>query len=376
MANHRHRLVLPALGLTAFAVVPILLYRYLGSPFAPALVRHPFGHLPPSAYLDLLKLVPYLIWAYLTVGLLAQAAQVAFGLVPRRVPIIGLSQDIARKVFLLVASAQTDPAVASRESILRGAVPAPLNHSLPERERALVGLRTTGRTPNDLLRHRRLPDSAIPPHYRRDPTRLWWADSVVRYLAAANPSRSFEVTQAKVAADVLVWVRGDKLVIPPPLSFLENVSTCVACTRTTDVAREIASTSAFETTALAPLVPLGLDDSGVLVLAPHLGEQVVDPFPLEVIAQYLALVPWLDQLWIATLGPWTRGAVAPAHQHCDDQDELIQRLPTTDRHVVVLADQPAYPLGPLQGLHWVGPTFDQSWRLVRSDAMKSEVRHK
>jgi len=156
---------------------------------------------------------------------------------------------------------------------------------------------------------------------------------------------------------------------------MPNLDNCASLGLTSSVACEIAPAGKYDTHQLDTLVPLGLDSGRSLVIAPSLTPQIVSRFALDEIAQWLALVPWLSHLWIVTVGSWAKNAIAPAHQHCEDQEDLLLHFPRTTRHIIALSDTPIMPTGPLQGIQWIGPRFADEWTIIDGNKYGIVVTH-
>lgn len=371
------RLVAATATVVLIVGLPVTMLAVFGLPIhhAPAWSRieHGLTHrVPAASYYHLIEAIPWLVWLWLVAGFFAQAAQILYGRAPKRVRFLGLSQDLAAKVMLLAGGAP-NLAARQREAILRGAVEHPRNLTLDERSEFLRAQRRQGVIPNRLRSHGILPKELLPVSYQTDPDAIWWLDTGLRYAAAHGCEVA--IHRAKLGATVAVW-HDEAAELPAPWERVQAVTTYSFLQRVPNVARIVAPAATHDQHFADRLVPVGCDELGNVILGHGRSEDddLFRRFDPEVMAQWLALVPWLDNLYVVTLGTWATGKAAPAHIHVATQEELLPLLPT-DKHIVVLTDQPRDPCGPLArpNVQWIGPSVQQLGNL---EWMPMQARHR
>jgi len=306
--------------LAIFVFTPIVLLGLAGSPVRRAerlsvLAHRPLAHLSIGTWRDLLVLALWAIVTWMWAGLLVESASrtVAKRLRPEW---LGLSGRVAEGIFALVSS--EDPAVAWREGVLSGAVPAPADVVLAERRRIQRLLEDPERYTQGVAimrRSERLPRSWIPQWLQRDPSAGWW----IR-LALAGVEAPVLTVAAK--ADALYLRLMAPTEMPQPWEEIGSGGLSWRMERSGDPKRLLAR-SGVPVPMSTCLVPLLFEDNAVPIFVDlvSLGGacSVANRAMLDQAIRGLVLMPWLTQVEIVALNG--RGTERiPADLRIDDLD--------------------------------------------------------
>ncbi len=370
----------PLLLIAILIGLPVVLVSTVGNPIPASIpswhhISVVLAHqIPSKTWIHIMSYLGWIVWVYLIIGLIIQIIQYAFHLIPRSVPFFGLSQAVAQQVIDLSFRAATPVEARQREAVLRGAVTYPRNHTLVERSMVYSAQRHADKVPSPLLHQAKLSDDLIPVSYRNNPTAAWWLDSGIRQLASyySEQNRSCPlITRVKTSDALTLWV--DSSDIPPePWQTIGGLDGMWSVDRSPQAARMFARFVSFDTSAMARLIPTGIDETGGVAWSWEATDPLALPtmFGLTETMQWLALVPWLDQLHLVTLGAWANAHFAPAHIHTDNQHELVEHISSLDKEitVIVATDEPLVStssLGNDPRVVWLGPTIQDIEANVR-----------
>ena len=305
----------PLLLIAILIGLPVVLISTVGNPIPASFpswhhISVVLAHqIPSKTWIHIMSYLGWIVWVYLIIGLIIQIIQYAFHLIPRSVPFFGLSQGVAQQVIDLSFRAATPVEARQREAVLRGAVTYPRNHTLVERSIVYSAQRHANKVPSPLLHQAKLSDDLIPVSYRNNPTAAWWLDSGIRQLASyySEQNRSCPlITRVKTSDALTLWV--DSSDIPPePWQTIGGLDGMWSVDRSPQAARMFARFVSFDTSAMARLIPTGIDETGGVAWSWEATDPLALPtmFGLTETMQWLALVPWLDQLHLVTLGDTT-----------------------------------------------------------------------
>ena len=302
----------------------------------------------------------WLVWLWLTLGFIAHITQQALHVRPRKVPFLGLSQDIAAQILASISrGADTnDPVAKTRETRLWGVVPTPRDLTLNERAATFSAERKGARPERNLRRYRPLSNDMLPTQYRNDPSQLWWIDTAVRQLVVHFTEQGLPPPHIEAigVSDTVTVITASDLEPPDPWQKLGKLW---MLTISGSTARKIAFAARVATDMPAQLIPVSMD--GETVYWTPRGVRVADTgdsLPLRDIARWLALAPWLPDIRIITVGTWAALKAVPAHEHYASQVELCQAISNEPNHriMIVLSDEPRLSTGPFvrDDLIWIG----------------------
>ncbi len=356
-----------------FFGVPVFAFALVGNPIpshipSVAKMEHALlTHIPPAIWPHVMSYGLWLVWLWLILGFIVHGVQQVLHIRPRRVPFLGVSQDIAAQILTTISSQPTsDPVAKTREARLWGVVPAPRDLTLDERAAAFYAERSNGRTARNLRRYRALPSDSLPAQYRNDPSQLWWIDTAVRDLVGSFTKRSLPPVHIEAigVSDTVTVITDSYLEPPEPWQklgklWMLNVSGSTA--------RKIATAARVVTDVPAQLIPSSIDGETVYWSPRGIrAADTDDPIPLRDVARWLALVPWLPDIRIITVGAWAEMEAVPAHEHYASQVALRQAIhgELNHRMMIVLSDEPCLPTGPFvrDDLIWLG----QEWEPKRN----------
>jgi len=289
--------------LAIFVFAPIALLGLAGSPVSRAerlsvLAHRPLAHLSIGTWRDLLVLALWAIVTWMWAGLLVESASrtVAKRLRPEW---LGLPRRVAEGIFALVSS--EDPAVAWREGVLSGAVPAPADVVLAERRRIQRLLEDPERYAQGVAimrRSERLSRSWIPEWLQRDPSSGWW-------LRLALAGAEVPILTATAKADALYLRLMVPVEMPRPWEAIGSSGLSWRMERSGDPKRLLAR-SGVPAPMSAFLVPLLFEDNEVPIFVDlvSLGGacSVANRTMLDQAVRGLVLMPWLTQVEIVALG--------------------------------------------------------------------------
>jgi hypothetical protein len=321
--------------LAIFVVGPIVLFDTTGSPVGrverlDVLAHQPLAHLPIGVWRDLLVLALWAIVTWMWAGLLAES--VSRTVAKRfRSEWLGLSGRVAEGIFSLVSS--EDPAVAWREGVLSGAVPAPVDVVLAERRRIQRVLEDPERYAQGVAtvrRSERLPRAWIPEWLQRDPSAGWW-------LRLALAGAEVPILTATAKADALYLRLMMPAEMPQPWEAIGSSGLSWRMERSGDPKRLLAR-SGVPAPMSAFLVPLLFEDNEVPIFVDlvSLGGacSVANRAMLDQAVRGLVLMPWLTQVEIVALGG--RGTERmPADLRVDDLDAELPTLQAPMRRLVL-----------------------------------------
>ena len=357
----RRKVILFGLLVLAFAGTGVVMTAYLANPFAihiPTIHRlgYVLSHHPShNDWQHLVSYLPWIIWFWLGLGFAVQYIQVVTHHIPRRVPLLGVSQRFAAEIIDLASASGLSRPARTREVRLSGVVEMPRDLTLAERSE-VMRLERTGQAIPRVYRHQAKTDKdLVPSEYRAQPDMLYWIDTAIRHLSKwyAEQNRPMPIIRTVKVSDT-VSVRSEGLVGAPPPGWdsVPDMDGFWMLPRMSGLSSDILSSLAHPAPVLGRLLPVGEDENGIIVWS-HRGET---PFSLSLKNRYwiaeqsrwLALVPWLDQIVIIRLGDKYARLLTPAHHYVANQKALvdvIRNIPA-DKVIIVFADQPCLPTGP------------------------------
>lgn len=326
-------------------------------------------HIPPGIWPHVMAYGLWLVWLWLALGFAVHIIQRLLHIRPRRVPFLGISQDIAAQILASVSSqVSSDPVAKTRETRLWGVVPAPRDLTLDERAAVFTAERGGIRPGRDLRKYRALSGDALPVQYRNDPAQLWWVDTAIRHLTsyfadkAAPPVR----IDAIGVSDTVTVITDCTYEPPEPW---QRVGKLWMLAVSGSTARRVARAARVEADILPQLIPTSIDGETVYWTPRGVqAEDTGDPLSLCDTARWLALVPWLPDIRIITVGAWAETEVAPAHEHYGSQAALWDAIRGVPNHrtIIILADEPRLPTGPFvrDDIIWIGAEWNPAQNIL------------